>query len=1077
MADSEEISFEASYATGQTVFVPVALMPILILTFLGVWGPFIALTFLGISQNFLLYVVLSFVVLIPSIVFFYGSPWKKLGKMHDPPKLIVANEIFPEEDDRMKPSIGTRTRQNLKKEKEVVHAIEDKIHLAKMLRFIFDEVEVAAYLQENPLGQTVVVWAFECPGIPYSLSQDQYNEIAKKVEAGISDFSATGTAETLTFDAEVRSDCSGQLAATQLMRDAEGLQPEDLFVLDGIDDRSRALARDGRIAPRSLRIYATTNLSEMISPEEMELGDRIQFSLEKKLAFLKPVDDVEKELRDQLILAYEQGFKKWRRLLENKLELSVHTFSLKQAWQNAWNEVNDGSAPIPNHVITISEKGMKVHKSGDTRLLASLLFQNGVPTLAKDFVYLPARNQYLAICVMAKFPNRLWFSNERKAQLAYGSAAINNPSALNTRILVQLSTVPPSQAKFASNWKVKTEASTKDWRQKRRIVDADSDVMMEDAITSARSRKKGAVDIKWAWVAMVYRPSKSQLEDAIASLTEHSSFSGNIVLRERCYCDQIWLTSMPSLSAHKILQKAVKPETLFSSFERRLTNKMSAVVGVLPIMKEHPLHRKGYQLVTRLKEPIFIDPLCKESYDGQKDHINYIVLGEKGSGKSKFVQGMGKNAMMQGARLIIIDGARTDGSGSFDEWARYEPNAAYFNPNRDASNIFDAVDQRFMAPFNPEDPLSLDIWGGIENFLVQSLTELSYQGTNPELTPKFKEVHSYFVGEFYRNPEIRALRNAAFDAGIGSAGWDGVRDEATPSGLKERLFGFCKTPLSSSMPTLRHYLGFLDIANLPEDAKEYVDPLILKQAKGAIYALLQQQLGRAIARPTNVDFNKAQLIVYAMSAIAEEDMLPLGIAMTGSILFQTNKPGLKSLIFEEAAINLRHKVLALTVAEAWAQGRKKDQHCIIVSQDIQPIVESSAGNDVLKNSPVVVVGAIVSAAVQGISTACKVSEEVVARCAEASFMPKNDEFGRNFLVSSKGGHLFATDYPDFRSLFMVMNEADERALKAQMKEEYPDNKYKRIEAGAKILRAQSIHKAGDAAEAARRAQSIYGGGR
>jgi hypothetical protein len=1070
MADPEEISFEASYATGQTVFVPVALIPILILVFLGVWSPYIILTLLGVSQNFLLYVVLSFFVLIPSIVFFYGSPWKKLGKMHNPPKLIVANEIIPEEDDQMKPSIGTRTRQNLKNKKEVVHAIEDKIHLAKMLRFTFDEGEVAAYLQENPLGQMVVVWAFECPGIPYSLSQGQYNEIAKKVEAGISDFSATGTSETLTFDAEVRSDCSDQLAVTQAMRNAGGLQPEDLFILDGIDDRTKALTRDGRIAPRSLRIYATTNLSEMDSPEEMELGDRVQSFLEKKLAFLKPIEDVEKELRDQLILAYEQGFKKWRRLLENKLELSVKPFSLKEAWQNAWNEVNSGPAPIPNHVITISEKGMKIHKSEDTRLLASLLFQNGVPVLAKDFVHLPARNQYLAICVMTKFPNRLWFSNDRKAQLAYGSAAINNPSALNTRILVQLSTVPPSQAKFASNWKVKTEASTRDWRQKRRIVDADSDVMMEDAVASARSRKKGAVDIKWAWVAMVYRSSKSQLEDAIASLTEHSSFSGNIVLRERCYCDQIWLTSMPSLSAHKMLQKAVKPETLFSSFERRLTNKMAAVVGVLPIMKEHPLHKKGYQFVTRLKEPVHLDP-C-----GKTPHLNFIVNGEKGSGKTKVVQGLGENALMQGARLIIIDGARQDGSGSYDEWGKYRSGSAYFNPNRDAYNIFDAIDQRFLAPFNPEDPDSLDVWGSIEKFLIQSLTQLSYQGTNPELTPKFKELHSYFVGEFYRNAEIRALRAAAFDGGIGSVAWNGVRDESTPSGLKERLLGFCNQPLSVSMPTLRHYLGFLNLKNLSEDVREYVDPVILTQSKAAIYSLLQQQLGRAIARPTNVDFNNARLIVYAMSAIAEADMLPLGIAMAGSIQAQTNKLGLKVIIFEELALNLRHNVLALIAAEAAAQGRKKNQHCFFVAQDIKPIQESPAGNDIIKNSPVHIIGAIVPAAVKGISTMLEIPEEAVAKCAEASFIPKNEEFGRNFLINTKDGHLFVTDYADFRSLFMVMNESHELDLKAQMREEYPDNKYTRIDAGAKILRAQSIHKAGDVAEAARRAQSIYGGG-
>jgi hypothetical protein len=1021
MSDRTEITFKAAYSRKQKALIPVDLILPAALIVFAATIPFVLFSAMGMKQDPFLYFILGFIALSAYIMLLYGKPWKKLGKIHRPKKLVVANETTPAKG--IKPPVGARKRKKLNKQVEVVHPIEDLVHLAKLLRFRLEGQDFGAYLQQNASGQLVVVWVFDCAGVPYSLSDEQYNAMAQKIQEGLADFSRSSTMDTITLDAEIRADCTSALSQTQKLREKTSV-PEDLFILDGIDARTKDLTQSGLIAPRSLRIYATTNLSQLdCVGDDLDLSDRLSALIDKTL---KSSEETQKELQEQLLMAYHQGFKRWKRLIERKLELSIKTFSIKDVWQIAWNEVNLGEAPVPNNTVTFSEQGLTFHESTDTRRLASLLFQDGPPTLGKDFVYLPGRKEYLGFCVMVKAPNRLWWSDDRKGQLAYGSAAINNPSALNTRILVQLSAVNPEKDQFAADWRVKSENSVQDWHRKRGTIDVSSNVMFKDAEEAAKAKKKGVASIKWAWVAMVSRPSYQQLDDAISSFTEHSSFSGKIVLREQGYCDEMWLESVPSLIAHKMLQKNSKGKNPFCTFERRLQDDTPFAVGVLPIMKEHKIHRKGYQMISQLKEPVYVDP-C-----GKRPHLNYIILGEKGSGKSKLVQGLGKNLMMQGGRLIIIDGARSDGSGSFDAWTRYEPNAAYFNPNRDAYNIFDAVDRRYLMPFDPEDPDSLDVWGGIEGFLISSLSELSYQGSNPEIAAKFRQLHSYFVGEFYRDPEIMRLRDAAFDDGFSSEAWQ-------------------------QMPTLHHYLDFLDIDNLSPKVREYVDPEIFTKAKAALYSLLQQRLGKAIARPTNVNFDDAKLIVYAMSAIREEDMLPLGIAMTGSILAQTNKPGLKGLVLEEAAINLRHKVLSLVAAEGWAQGRKRNQHCFCVSQDIAPIVESPAGNDVIKNSPIIVVGAIVPAAVDLISETAKISHEALVQCTEASFMPKDDEFGRNFLISTKEGHLFATDYPDFRSLFMVMNEANELDLKAQMKILHPDNKYAMIDAGAKVLRGQSIH--------------------
>ncbi|MGL5719669.1 MAG: hypothetical protein ACRCYP_02575, partial [Alphaproteobacteria bacterium] len=322
MADSNEISFKASYAKGQSFIVPVTLILPIVGSFIPLLLLFAILSATGHPQDPVLYTVIAFTLLTSYLALFHGRPWKKLGSMHAPPKVIVANQTFFKEDldfsKKVKPQIGTRTRENLKKQKEVVHPIEDKIHLAKMLRFCLDGLDFGAYLQENAIGQLIVVWVFECKGISYSLSEDQFNAIGKTLEEGMADFSRSASSETLTFDAEVRSGCVDALNQTKATRAARELTKQDLFLLDGIDERTKALTRDGRIAPRHLRIYATNNLADLGFSEDLELFEKGMAWLEKNVSAIASPDDAKNHLRDRLIEAYEKGFKKWKRMIENK---------------------------------------------------------------------------------------------------------------------------------------------------------------------------------------------------------------------------------------------------------------------------------------------------------------------------------------------------------------------------------------------------------------------------------------------------------------------------------------------------------------------------------------------------------------------------------------------------------------------------------------------------------------------------------------------------------------------------------------------------------------------------------------
>jgi hypothetical protein len=1025
MSDLGTISFKAAHNRGQAILlIPLSMLIPGIILISGTTVVFFLLHSIGLNPDPVVFIILGLVLLISYGFIFNAKPWRKFGQLHKPKRLVLANALLYEKPvGRLKPLLGKVTINTRKRGEQTRHSVEDQIHLAEIIWFKMGKDNFGAYLLEDSRGELHVIWLFECEGISYSLTPEQYNAAAGYLQAALMDFSLTGSKETITFDACVRSSCVNEVAAIETLSNSAPTA-EDRFVCEWIKRRILDLTQKGKHSPRYLRLYCTTKLSDLhLQFDDEDLADKLMAWIEKKIPSLKSADSLEKELKELLTAAYHKQFKRYRRLITQAMRLKVTPPSWEKAWQWAWDEVNEGIAPTPNSLMILTPKGLYAKRSPtDARLIASILFQAGEVFTDKSFVYLPGRKEYVGAVVMVAPPNREWEPGERQTQLFYGSEAINDPLTVNTRVISQFSSVPPGQAEFWAQIRTKSENSIRLWNQKQDKKDVASEVYMEDAVDAERSLKKGSVILHCAWTALVYRKSKAELDDAIASLCDHAAFNGRIVNREVGYCDRLWLDAI-NLTSDRLLQPNTEYR-VFCQHERRLRNEASAMVALAPVMKEVPVHNKGVQLISRLRSPIYLNPFAK------KPHTNMVIFGAIGSGKSGLLQALGKNAKMQGGKVLIVDGTRGDGSGSFDAWTEFD-GGSYFNPHRDSSNIFDGLDERTLQSVDLTDKESLDRWGMFTSFLQQALTDLSYKGSDVERREKFNDLHTNLTASFFEQETIRNARAHAFDYGVGTTAWQ-------------------------NMPTLQNYVRFMEFENLGSVAQTDYNRALLQEAKAVLSALLQRQVGRAISRPTTFDGN-ASLLVYALGGINDEqEMLPLAIATQGNVFVQTQKPGLKLLVMEEASVNLRFKSLATFAKGNWAQGRKLNLHCILVSQIIETLLNSIAGDDILKNSRVTVVGAIVEDAVKGISKARGISEEALWQCTESDFFPSPDEFARQFLLYCGGNYTFANYFPDFVSFGQLMNEGDEMELKNEFTRRYSD-KYERYSKLAQHLRSQSIH--------------------
>jgi len=111
----------------------------------------------------------------------------------------------------------------------------------------------------------------------------------------------------------------------------------------------------------------------------------------------------------------------------------------------------------------------------------------------------------------------------------------------------------------------------------------------------------------------------------------------------------------------------------------------------------------------------------------------------------------------------------------------------------------------------------------------------------------------------------------------------------------------------------------------------------------------------------------AKLIVYAMANLDnEEDAAIMCLTINMQILRKSMSSPKSMVIVDEVSILVRFEAIAKNISRFCANGLKSGIQMLLSGQDVDSIVQSSYGSQILQNTPVKMVGKIEPMAVNSI---------------------------------------------------------------------------------------------------------------
>ena len=941
---------------------------------------------------------LLLIVLVAYWLLIGKDSYKYFSKFFVPPEVVVTNTVNYRAPNRLKRKIGT-VKMLRKGKKQSATPMEDLIDLAEITWFNLRGYNFGAFLNELPDGSRELVWVFALKGISYSLTNAEYAAISESIQLGLRDFSRIAGPECMTLYGSVMADCTEQeIKMAALIAGAK--TPEDRFIQTQRLKRIKRLTQLGRHCPQNLIVCCTTKLD--LASAQLNQSSPLEVIIQRLENLLKREDaaaNLNRNLEVMLLDSFERGFLPYLDFLTDRMKFAVEPLTAQGCWQWAWERVNTGPAPSVNSMLILTEKGLEVRRRKGPSL-ASLLFRAGDPSLKNDHVGLPGKNQLVGGMVMDKPPKREWLSDHISELLMFGSEALMHPKTVNVEVICQFTAVPRFQANLKAQVRTRQSNSFRLFNKENDRTDVGSDEIYKDSVRAERDLVRGEEQVRAAYMVLLYRKSERTLAQAIRQFSTLPPFSGQILSREASYFAQLWLDSLP-FNRHRILAGG---GFSFNRFERRFTDNSQPMVSLLPMAKEMELYPNGFEFITPTRAPLYFDPL------GAEPHNHCLINGFTGAGKTAVLQALADYAKAQSAKIMIVDGTKGDGAGSYRDWVKFH-NGAYFNPVEDASNPFEGFDFRLHEPDSEEFKFRLTTF---TNFLTEAMTDLSYVGDSPSRLSKTLNIHTFCVDAFLADPDIQARRDRAFDGGMGSEAWD-------------------------DFPTMRDYLNFLVVENLRSSARttEYLD--CLDEAKTELEALMLRPEGRAISRPSTFD-SDADLLVYGIGNFSSDAKTkPYILAAQANVLAQALKPGKIYCIFEEISISITCRPVAAFIADAWARGRKMDLWCVGVGQGVGPIEKSIAADSVFVNTRTYITGFITTDSIPALGRR-NIPEELLMQCTRESFFRPKKEYARRYLISQSNTHVFGDYFADFVSMAQIGNTGPENELREQYLAQYP-NKY------------------------------------
>lgn len=983
----------------------------------------------GLITAGLMSVGISFWMYVPTCLTLMGihfiligeKPWLFMGNLHRPMLRENANSKFRPTTKKLKHKIPNKKRGK-KKRKRILRAAENDIDLATMLDFNLHGERVGAFLLQR--GQRFqIVWVYDSEGLPPTLSKQQARAVAEKIHKGFKDLHLK---HPVTMHMGSFANCDQRVAQIETLGE-NAPSPELEFMCAWDAARVKRLTEMGKYNPKFLRFYVTHDVGVNFT-EKHNFFDLVGQWFVDKFNWVRQRDyNINDRLYETLTAAFDNSYYKAINFFE-KCGLPAAPIEYDPLWALTYRRFNNGPIPEVPQVIHINENGIRYERNNELQIASVLLGE--APLFgdqqiygkghASSAVYLPGIKKYVGAAVLDGRFSRSYHEEEgRLEQLLDGAQPLNSKGVHDTELVVTFTAEKQGQLLRKAQAKTGQSSQSKNISEAKGGLDIGARFNVEKASEIEWALREGAITVKIAWTAFVYRDTPRQLNRAVDDFCSQSLFAGGVVKRELGYCDELYLNSLPVTMEQPLTEC---PEKLASGFDRQIRETTESAPGMMPLTYSRRSDQEGIELLSPSGTPMLVDPL------GRLPHNHLLFLAKVRQGKSTLVGECKKNVQLRGGQVLIIDAGREDNSGTFDTEAEFT-DCALFSAGKDSYNLFEGVD--FSQLLGEPLEYALEAFRGS---LIDAITILTTTEDDDTTTVgDHRNIATNLINLFLESEPIQIRYRAAFRGGRQSPEWEQI-------------------------PCLPDFVDFMSADLLPVNMQNDTTSLIVQRMKVSLSALMQRTVGKALGRPSTFDINAPSIVFAVGKAKDDTDMEPLLLSVQAAILSISLSPRPTWIVAEEATHLWKHKSYRDLVNRLVITGPKADIWLAWVGQSLAILQEYPESKTLIHNIGTYLVGAISSSAIDDLVAAEKSFDpDLLANNALKSFNPPQKVGAKRWLIHTEGESQIGDHFPSWATMALLMSNQNEVILRKElMAQAASGNKFTKISLVAHHLREQSI---------------------
>lgn len=909
-----------------------------------------------------------------------------------------------------------------------VWPVEAEFDLVGYGRSVIEEPEIGFYVlrprRDAPGGgrqQFAFVFVWEVWGYDPMLLEKEAQSAIGSLELG---FRRMTRNHLLTFEhTSTSEDDEYQRHLDRLLEQADN--PLAKALIYSQKAKIRDLCQRGMLQAKRTRIFiryqiASAHDQHKVSPLDHVMGLIDSLVSDHLMPFLDQINQTDhhsqqqqRQRRNLFIAAYKQQ-RNLHTLLNDTMRLEARPLTLEELYEDDYAVLHNLSAPPLNQVFILSRKGVTVQTRPGHHVLAQLFQpERGIdptPKTGNEWIYLPSKRLYASYMQIGKIDVYLEDEGADRGMIRYLWNPITLSGMKDYKIVTQAQMIFQEGQKFDLGRQVRNSKRLVADAERRNTVDIKAEDRLANAVEGLHDLHSGRKIYETATVIWLYRKNPEALKDDFETLVSLITTPNTEVTKYAA--EYAWYQSWP-FARHRLLTKP--HERLHAYYSHELP-------GLLPLVSPLTLHKQGLFFLTREGGvAVFIDLF------NELTHL--AIFATTRGGKSIILGDVMSTANALGIPVVAFDYPKeTTGASTFTDQAnaiRALGGSAGYNNIADCfTNLMQMADLRHVNN-------RAERFAGILDFQLRALMVLVMgELSNPQsmheqiFKQSVKNLLSQSLKDFHNDPHIKGRYEASIAAG-----------HNTPEHQNEPT-------LKDFEPHFAQWFGRYKAQNAETfaEADREAGAFILSQLRG----LLNTHLGDSISRPSTFEAN-ATLLVFALKGISDNYQAAVyALAAYSALLQRALSQPTCLFILDECPILFKFDAISDIVAQLCANGLKWGVR-VILSGQTPKIIYSSSGGDAIKATVTkVLLGYIVSDAVDSFVETLKFRRDVIEKYGTKKCETNKVQMRSSWCLKEGDRHIDLYYYPSDLLLSLLANNNDEQAARDRFFAAYPHDPLKAL---------------------------------